>query len=88
MMQLKSLEPGDLVTLLAKDWNGSVGVVSQAITEAHPGQVLVHKDGCIFGVEVSMQDVVLADRSNQGFAQLAYHLIKLGSHVIEKRLLV
>ena len=87
-MQQKSLALGDLVTLLAEDWNGFVGVVSQAITEDYPGHVLVHKDGCIIGVNVSIQDVILADSSNQGFAQLAYHLIKLGSHVIEKRLLV
>jgi hypothetical protein len=88
MMSQKSLELGDLVTLLAKDWNGLVGVVSQDITEEHPGHVLVHKDGCIFGVKVSIQDVILADSGNQGFAQLAYHLTKLGSHVIERRLLV
>ena len=88
MMPQKSLEMGDLVTLLVKDWNGLVGVVSQAITEEHLGHVLVYKDSCIFGVKVSIQDVILADSSNQGFAQLAYHLIKLGSHVIEKRLLV
>jgi hypothetical protein len=88
VMPQRSLEPGDMVTLLTKDWNGLVGVVSQAITESHPGHVLVYKDGCIFGVKVSIQDIILADSSNQGFAQLAYHLIRLGSHVIEKRLLV
>jgi hypothetical protein len=88
MMSQKSLEMGDLVTLLAKDWNGLVGVVSQAITKERPGHVLVYKDGCILGVKVSIQDVILADSGNQGFAQLAYQLIKLGSHVIENRLLV
>jgi len=88
MMPQKSFEPGDLVTLLAKDWNGLVGVVSQAITEDHPGHVLVYKEGCIIGVNVFIQDVTPADSGNQGFAQLAYQLIKLGSHVIEKRLLV
>ena len=88
MIPQKSLELGDPVTLLVKDWNGLVGVVSQAITEDHPGHVLVHKDGCIFGVKVFLQDVILADSGNQGFAQLGYQLIKLGSHVIEKRLIV
>ena len=87
-MSQRSLELGDLVTVLAEDWNGLVGVVSQAITEDHSGHVLVYKDGCIFGVKVSIQDIILADSSNQGFAQLAYHLIQLGSHVIEKKLLV
>jgi len=88
MMPQKNLKPGDLVTLLAKDWNGLVGVVSQTITEDHPGHVLAYKEDCIFGVKVFIQDVTLADSGNQGFAQLAYQLIKLGSHVIEKRLLV
>ena len=88
MIPQKSLEPGGLVTLLAKDWNGLVGVVSQAITEDHPGHVLAFKDGCILGVSVFNQDISPADSSNQGFAQLAYQLIKLGSHVIEQRLLV
>ncbi|MHB8933401.1 MAG: hypothetical protein ACYC6H_08050 [Bellilinea sp.] len=88
MMTQKSLEPGDLVTLQIKDWHGLVGVVSQAITEDHPGHVLVYKDGSIFGVKVVVQDVTLADSGHQGFAQLAYQLIKLGSHVIEQRLLV
>jgi hypothetical protein len=87
MMPQKSIKMGDLVTLLAKDWNGLVGVVSQTVTEEHPGHVLVYKDGCILGVKVSIQDVILADSGDQGFAQLAYQLIKLGSHVIEKRLL-
>lgn len=88
MMPQNSLEQGNLVTLLTKDWNGLVGVVSQLITEDHPGHVRVYKDSCIFGVRVFNQDVSPADSANQGFAQLAYQLIKLSSHVIEKRLLV
>jgi len=87
-MTQKSFEMGDLVRLQVDDWNGFVGVVSQAITVGYPGHVLVHKDGSIFGVKVSIRDVIIADSSTQGFAQLAYTLIKLGSHVIEKRLLV
>lgn len=88
MVPQKSLEKGDLVILHINEWDGFVGVVSQAITEELPGHVLVQKDGCILGIRVSIQDVILADSSNQGFAQLAYQLIKLGSHVIEKRLLI
>ena len=88
MIPQKSFEIGDLVTLIAKDWNGFVGVVSQAITEEQPGHVLVQKDSSIIGVRVSIQDVILADSGNQGFAQLAYQLIKLCSYVIEKRLLI
>lgn len=87
-MPQKRLEPGEMVTVLARDWKGLVGVVSQAITEDHPGHVLVYRDGCILGVNAAFQEVIPADSDNQGFAQLAYQLIKLGSHVIEKRLLV
>lgn len=83
-----SFKIGDLVTLHGNEWNGFVGVVSQAITEEQPGHVLLQKDGCIIGISVSIQDVILADSGKQGFAQLAYQLIKLGSNVIEKRLLI
>jgi hypothetical protein len=34
-----------------------------------------------------MGEVDLADEGREGFAQLAYHLIELGSHVIERRLI-
>jgi len=88
MIPQQSLEPGSLVTLLAGDCNGEVGVVSQAVTQDHPGHVLVYKDNCICGVSVAFQDAIPADSGDQGFAQLAYQLIKLGSHVIEQRLLV
>jgi hypothetical protein len=84
----RSLAVGDLVTLVNGDWNGLVGIVSQPITEDHPGHVLVHRDGCILGVPVSRQGVMVADGDNEGFAQLAYNLIQLGSHVIETRLIV
>lgn len=84
----KQLEIGDLVTVLLEDWKGLVGIVSQPVTEDRPGHVLVHKDGCIFGVQVTLQDVVLADRNHAGYAQLAYNLIQLGSHVIEAKLIV
>jgi hypothetical protein len=43
-------------------------------------------DGHIIGVTVSADEVDLADENSQGFAQLAYNLIKLGSHVIEQTL--
>ncbi len=86
-MSKRNLEIGDVVTILHQDWQGCAGIVSHPITEDHPGHVLIHKDGSIFGVQVSMEEVVLADKDSQGFAQLAYTLIKLGSHVIEARLI-
>ena len=88
MRPKRSLEMGDLVTLLAGDWQGSVGIVSQPITEDHPGHVLVQKDGWIFGVQVTIHEVIPAEREKEGFAQLAYNLIQLGSRVIEARLIV
>ena len=88
MMPRGNLEMGDLVTLLVEEWKGLVGIVSQPITEDHPGHVLVHRNGCIFGVPVSLQDVIPAGQNNEGFAQLAYNLIQLGSHVIEARLIL
>ena len=86
-MPKRSLKIGDLVILTKQQWHGFTGVVSLPITEESTGHVLVYADGHILGVEVSSEDVVLADESSEGFAQLAYALIKLGSHVIEKRLI-
>lgn len=88
MIPQRSLNPGALVTLLTKDCHGLVGVVSQPITEDQPGHVLVLREGYLFGFQASAQDVMLADNRTEGFAQLAYNLIQLGSRVIEARLLV
>lgn len=87
-MARKNLEVGDLVEILSGDLTGSVGIVSKPITEQQPGHVLVHKDGFILGRDVSIEVVQDVDESSEGFAQLGYFLIKLGSHVIEKKLLL
>lgn len=86
-MSVINLSTGDLVQFTRGSWEGVVGIVTQPITAERSGHVLVHKDGFILGIEASMDDLALADKSNRGFAQLAYNLIKLGSHVIEERLL-
>jgi len=83
-----NLEVGDLVKTLRSEWAGSVGIVTKSITEKSTGHVLLHKDGIIIGVEASLEDVEPVDESNEGFAQLGYQLIKLGSHVIEQKLIV
>lgn len=88
MTPARNLQVGDLVTLLAEDWRGMVGIVSQPITQGHPGHVLACRGGRILGVWASIDDVAVAEKSNEGFAQLAYNLIQLGSHVIEARLIV
>jgi hypothetical protein len=86
-MSSRNFEIGDLVKLTTEEWDGFVGIVTQPITEDSAGHVLVHKNGYILGVRVSIGDVLPADKSSEGFAQLAYNLIKLGSHVIEERLI-
>jgi len=86
-MSERNLEVGDLVQLTTGEWQGFVGIVTQPITQDHAGHVLVLKAGYILGIKASIGDVLLAEKSSQGFAQLAYNLIKLGSHVIEQRLL-
>jgi hypothetical protein len=86
-MSKRSLEYGDLVKIKIEEASEWVGIVTQPITEQSPGHVLIHKDGYILGVKVTIDDVVPAEMNTQGFAQLAYNLIKLGSHVIEKKLI-
>lgn len=81
------LEIGDVVRVTAGDLDGQTGIVSKPITETSPGHVLVYSSGYIQGVTVSMADVLPADRPSEGYAQLAYNLIKLGSLVIEQGLL-
>jgi hypothetical protein len=78
---------GDKVVLFAEGWKGVSGVVSRPIAMENTGHVLVHMDGYISGVEVSLDQIEPADETSQGFAQLAYNLIKIGSHVIEQTLM-
>jgi hypothetical protein len=78
---------GDMVVLSTKEWQGKSAIVSKPISKECPGHVLIHSEGNIFGVTVSSQEIIPADKATQGFAQLAYNLIKLGSHVIEKALI-
>ena len=87
-MSLKVFNAGDLVKVLKDEWDGSVGIVTQPITREDIGHVLVHKDGVILGMDASSEDVDLAGESSEGFAQLGYQLIKLGSHVIEQKLIL
>lgn len=87
-MSIKNFKTGDLVKVLKAGWVGSVGIVTRSITEQNTGHVLVHKDGTIFGIDSSIEDVDTADEVSEGFAQLGYQLIKLGSHVIEQKLIL
>jgi hypothetical protein len=86
-MTKKHIGAGDTVTLTSKEWAGHVGIVSQPISEASPGHVLVNKEGYILGISAALEDLMPADKSSEGYAQLAYNLIKLGSYVIEQGLL-
>ena len=86
-MSKENLEISDIVRLTSEEWVGYVGIVSQPITEASAGHVLVYKAGNIIGVPALIDGVVPADKKTEGYALLAYNLIKLGSNVIEKGLL-
>jgi hypothetical protein len=77
---------GDLVVLLTEEWQGISAILSKPIDKGGGGHVLIHVDDNIIGVTVSRDEIALADETTQGYAQLAYNLIKLGSIVIEKAL--
>jgi hypothetical protein len=83
----REFKVGDVV-VLGTDRAGAGGVVSQPITEDAIGHVLTLRDGRLVGIPATMEDVVSADEDSQGFTQLAYSLIKLGSHIIEQKLLL
>lgn len=87
-MSNNNLKTGDLVKIIGGEWAGLVGIVTLSISEQAKGHVLVHKVGSILGMDASIDDVEIANESSEGFAQLGYHLIKLGSHVIEQKLIV
>jgi len=87
-MTRKNLAIGDLVKIMRGDWSGSVGIVTRPITEQNIGHVLVYIDKSIIGIDAAINDIALVDQQSEGFAQLGYHLIKLGSHVIEQKLIV
>jgi hypothetical protein len=82
-----SYQLGDLVVITSGEWKDYAGVVSWPITENNVGYVLVYSDGRIAGVRVSDKEIKLADETSEGFTQLTYHLIKLSSYLIEKRIL-
>jgi hypothetical protein len=86
-MSKDEFQVGDMVVLSSGQWRGISAVISQPLDEARRGHALIHVDGHIIGVSVSADEVQLADENAQGFAQLAYNLIKLGSHVIEQTLI-
>lgn len=79
---------GALVKLTAAGKTGLVGVVTEAIAKSTPGYVVFLENGHLQGMQATIEDVAPSDQSTTGFAQLAYNLIELGSHVIEKKLIV
>ena len=83
----ESFQTGDLVLLNNGKWNGYAGVVSWPITADKPGYVLVCSEGLIAGLSVTIDEIELPNESTKGFTQLAYNLLKLSSHIIEKSVL-
>jgi hypothetical protein len=86
-MSKGNMDFGDLVILKDDDQGGLAGIVCESITDEKAGHVLVLKDGNLHGITTSIDDVAPADESSKGFVQIAYNLIKLGSHVIENTLI-
>jgi len=82
------LVSGVLVKLTSPGKTGLVGIVTKAISQSTPGYILFLENGILQGMQATIDDVVVSDQSTAGFAQLAYNLIKFGSHVIEKKLIV
>ncbi|MHB8114035.1 MAG: hypothetical protein ACYDHA_11330 [Bellilinea sp.] len=82
------LVSGVLVKLTSPGKTGLVGIVTKAISQSTPGYILFLENGILQGMQATIDDVVVSDQSTAGFAQLAYNLIKFGSHVIEKQLIV
>jgi hypothetical protein len=87
VMAEKSYQVGDLVVLASGEWQGYPGVVSWPISQGEAGYVLVCSEGRIAGLRCSYQEVKPADETGKGFVQVAYHLNKLSSHLIEKAIL-
>jgi len=86
-MSKRNIGVGDLVVFTTDEGDELDGVVSQPIDEDSSGYVLVIIDGYIRTVEASIENVAPSDQVHKGYIQLAYNLIKLGSHVIENRLI-
>lgn len=87
MIAYRDLKIGDIVKIETRETVDSLGIVSKPFSESGSGHVLVLEGGYIQGVPVNIDDVIPADSTSKGFAQLAYNLIKLGSLVIEQGLL-
>ncbi|HZY30261.1 MAG TPA: hypothetical protein VFF86_01335 [Candidatus Methylomirabilis sp.] len=78
-------EVGDLVVYTS---SGELGVISSAGDSRGKGQMLILRRRSLVGMAVDWHDIRLATDADTGAAQLAHELIRLGSHIIEKRLIV
>ena len=85
---MTQFQTGDLVAINSADRDARAGVVAGPTSEGGNAHVLTFADGHVQGVDVGMEDIEIADESVEGWAQLAHTLIRLGSHIIEERLLV
>ena len=75
---------GDLVEI--RDYG--IGIVTEPIAKDSPGHVLTVRDGAVVGLEAALRETTPAGPDSTGFVQLAHQLIRLGSYVIEERLIV
>jgi acetyltransferase-like isoleucine patch superfamily enzyme len=85
---MQRFELGDLIQFRTGPHRGEVAIISNPVDAGSGGHAITLRDGCLYGVDVTMGEIVPASSASEGFAQLANNLIKLGSHVIEDRLIV
>jgi len=74
---------GDVV-----QFGDGVAIVSLPISDQAAGHVLTLRDGFLVGHAAAVNDVAPVGDESEGFVQLAHKLIRLGSLLIEERLLV
>jgi len=79
---------GDLVVVTGGEGQGRTSVVSQPISREAAGFVLFETETWITGRAAALDDVRPADEGTRGFTQLAYHLLKLSSLLIERNVLI
>ena len=70
------------------EFDGGVAIVTRSITEHTDGHVLALRDGCLIGHPAALGEVVPAREEREGFVQLSHEMIRLGSLLVEQRLIV
>jgi hypothetical protein len=86
-MAQESYAFGELVVVTHGEGQGRSAVVSQPIRREAPGFILFESETWVSGRAAALDDVRPAGEDVHGFTQLAYHLLKLSSLLIERKVL-